>query len=114
MKSKFSTSKTGGKTKLPKAFTEKGLYMLATILKSSIVTETTIAIIETFAKVKELSRTISHLPEETDKKLQKTMIERSGELMTDLMTDSFHTVSTEASLFQWTGTSRQAKIILLS
>ena len=31
LKSKFSTSLTGGKTKLPKAFTEKGLYMLATL-----------------------------------------------------------------------------------
>jgi hypothetical protein len=33
LKSKFSTSIRGGKTKLPKAFTEKGLYMLSTILK---------------------------------------------------------------------------------
>ncbi len=34
LKSKFSTSNRGGKVKLPSAFTEKGLYMLATILKS--------------------------------------------------------------------------------
>ena len=33
-----------------KAFTEKGLYMLATILKSDRATDTTIAIIEAFAK----------------------------------------------------------------
>ena len=32
LKSKFSTSIKGGKVKTPKAFTEKGLYMLATIL----------------------------------------------------------------------------------
>ena len=36
----------------PKAFTEKGLYMLATILKSPKATETTIAIIETYSKLK--------------------------------------------------------------
>lgn len=42
----------------PKAFTEKGLYMLATIIKSQLATETTIAIIETFAKLRELSRSI--------------------------------------------------------
>lgn len=48
LKSKFSTSIKGGKVKLPTAFTEKGLYMLATILKSSLATQTTIAIIETF------------------------------------------------------------------
>ncbi|MDR3093029.1 MAG: ORF6N domain-containing protein, partial [Bacteroidales bacterium] len=35
---------------LPKAFTEKGLYMLATILKSPQATETTIAIVEAFEK----------------------------------------------------------------
>ena len=42
LKSKFSTSMKGGKTKLPSAFTEKGLYMLATILKSPAATQTTI------------------------------------------------------------------------
>ncbi|MDR2839920.1 MAG: ORF6N domain-containing protein, partial [Paludibacter sp.] len=45
LKSKFSTSSWGGKRKLPNAFTEKGLYMLATILKSAKATETTIAIV---------------------------------------------------------------------
>ncbi len=51
---------------LPKAFTEKGLYMLATILRSPAATETTIAIVETFAKVRELSRTIAMLSEPMD------------------------------------------------
>jgi len=55
MKSKFSTSPLGGgKVKIPKAFTEKGLYMLATILKSPKASRTTLAIIETFAKVREV------------------------------------------------------------
>ncbi len=40
---------------LPKAFTEKGLYMLATTLKSPQATQTTIAIINTFSKIKSLS-----------------------------------------------------------
>jgi len=40
---------------LPKAFTEKGVYMLATILRSQKATETTIAIIETFTKLRELN-----------------------------------------------------------
>ena len=42
---------------LPRAFTEKGLYMLATILKSPMATRTTLAIIETFAKL----QTTGHL-----------------------------------------------------
>ena len=44
LKSKFSTSKKGGKVKSPKAFTERGLYMLATILKSKQAVQTTLAI----------------------------------------------------------------------
>lgn len=42
---------------LPKVFTEKGLYMLATILKSKVATQTTIHIIETFSKLREFSMT---------------------------------------------------------
>ena len=49
-------------TALPKAFTEKGLYMLATILKSAKATETTLSIIETFSKVKEIARTVRQIP----------------------------------------------------
>jgi phage regulator Rha-like protein len=41
-----------------KGFTEKGLYMLATILKSPKAVETTLAIIDTFTKVRELSQTV--------------------------------------------------------
>lgn len=33
LKTKISSSSWGGKRKLPSVFTEKGLYMLATILK---------------------------------------------------------------------------------
>lgn len=62
LKSQFATSMKGGKIKLPTAFTEKGLYMLATILKSTKATETTLAIIDTFTKVREISRTIKALP----------------------------------------------------
>lgn len=86
LKSKFSTSIKGGKVKLPTAFTEKGLYMLATILKSQKATETTLAIIETFAKVKELGHVINQmqtLPENSPK--QKTLMEHTSELIADLM-----------------------------
>lgn len=71
---------------LPNAFTEKGLYMLATILKSPMAIETTIAIIDTFAKVKELGRTINQmqtLPENSSK--QKSLMEHTGDLIADLL-----------------------------
>lgn len=98
LKSKFSTSSWGGVRKLPNAFSEKGLYMLATILKSPKATETTIAIIETFAKVRELSRTISQLSEQSDKAQQKSMMQKSGELISDILSDDFQTVGTETTI----------------
>ena len=69
-----------------KVFTEKGLYMLATILKSPEALETTLAIIDTFAKVRELGRAvlqIQSLPENSPN--QKTLIEHTGDLIADLM-----------------------------
>lgn len=69
-----------------KGFTEKGLYMLATILKSPKAVETTLAIIETFSKVRELGRAITQvqsLPENSPK--QKTLIEQTGDLIADLI-----------------------------
>ncbi len=45
---KFTPSKT-------KAFTEQGVYMLATVLKSKIATEVNISIMRTFVKMKNQS-----------------------------------------------------------
>ena len=98
LRSKFSTAKYNKVRTLPKAFSEKGLYMLATILKSPVATEATIAIIETFAKVKELSRTMAEMSEETDPKNQKSIMRRGGELISDILSDDFHTVDTETSI----------------
>lgn len=64
----------------PKAFTEKGLYMLATILKSPKATETTLAIIDTFSKVREIGRSVkklTQLPEGSSK--QKSLLHRTSE-----------------------------------
>lgn len=56
LRTKFSTANISSKSRfLPKVFTEKGLYMLATILKSKAAVNTTFAIIETFAMVRTLS-----------------------------------------------------------
>ena len=83
---------------LPKAFSEKGLYMIATILKSPVATETTIAMVETFAKVRELSHTIAGMSEEMDKERQKSMMKKSGELISEILSDDFHTIGTETSI----------------
>lgn len=71
LRSKFLTTNISLMSRvLPKAFTEKGLYMLATILKSRQATQATIAIIETFASVRQLKRELRALHEEKDKEMQ--------------------------------------------
>lgn len=84
--------------KLPKAFTEKGLYMLATILKSEKATQTTLAIIETFTKIRELSRTINSLSELNDESQQKTLMQRSGKLITEILGEEQKITGTETTL----------------
>jgi hypothetical protein len=98
LKSKFSTSIKGGKVKLPSAFTEKGLYMLATILKSPLATQTTIAIIETFSKLRELSRNIKALATIKDKAEHKNLMRKSGDMIAEIFDDEFYTTDTETSI----------------
>ena len=73
---------------LPTAFTEKGLYMLATILKSPAATQTTIAIVETFTKIRELSRTISQIPDIEEESAQKALMQKSGEILAEVLEDN--------------------------
>jgi len=98
LKSKISTSKRGGKVKPPKAFTEKGLYMLATILKSDVATQTTIAIIETFAKIKGLTKTIKELSDTRDKSRQDTLMEKSGEIIAEILDDDLAVSESETTI----------------
>jgi hypothetical protein len=98
LKSKFSTSIKGGKVKLPSAFTEKGLYMLATILKSPRAVQTTIAIIETFSKIRELSRNIKTLSNVKDKGKQQNLMQKSGKIIAEILDDNLQTTDTETSI----------------
>ena len=56
LRSQFATSSEennyGGRRYLPRVFTEQGIYMLATILKSSVATKVSIAIMDTFVKMR--------------------------------------------------------------
>ena len=98
LKSKFSTSIKGGKVKLPSAFTEKGLYMLATILKSPQATQATISIVETFSKIRELSRSIKKLSIAQDKAEQKSLMQKSGDIIAEIFDDDLQTSNTETSI----------------
>ena len=80
-----------------KGMTEKALYMLATILKSPVATERTLEIIETFAKVRELSRTIAELHMHGKKK-QKSMLQKSGEIISDIICSDLEATETETTV----------------
>ncbi len=88
-------------TALPKAFTEKGLYMLATILKSPTATKTTIAIIDTFAEIRQINRTIVEImkdPENEPK--QKSLLNKAGTIISRLIMpneDDLEVIESESS-----------------
>ena len=82
----------------PVAFTERGLYMMATILKSKQAELTTIAIIDTFASVKELARTIKALTNTDKQAEQKGLLKKSGELIGEIIGDDMSTAETETEL----------------
>ena len=103
LRSKFSTLENkGGKGHHSKynfkAFTEKGLYMLATVLKSAKAEEATFAIIETFTKVRKLKRELIELHKEKDKNKQASKMQHFGEVLTDIVMPDMQTQETESSL----------------
>jgi len=104
LKSKFLTSNNdpapgrGGVRKLPYAFTEKGLYMLATILRSKIATQATLSIIETFAKVRSLKYDLVSLHAETDVKKQKSIMQKFSNALTDIVMPDLQVSETESTL----------------
>ena len=67
--------------------------MLATILKSQEATQTTIAIIETFARIRELSKVISQLPDVQEKSQQKALMQKSAALLGEVLDDNLLEVS---------------------
>jgi len=72
--------------------------MLATILKSPQATQTTIAIIEAFATMRELSRTIGEIAASSDATEQKTLVRKGGEMMADLFGQDLQTTDTETEI----------------
>ena len=99
LRSKISSTNISSKSRtLPKVFTEKGLYMLATILKSDRATAVTFAIIETFAKVRTLKRELVELHKETDSNKQKDKMRHFGEVLSDIVMPDLETSETESTL----------------
>ena len=81
-----------------KVFTEKGLYMLATILKGAVATEATINIIETYSKLKRLGRVIKGAASTPDEEKKKSLVQRAGEIISDLATDAMEITEDEFTM----------------
>lgn len=82
----------------PTAFTESGLYMLVTILKSPRATQTTLAIIRTFVQIRELARTMQSVGQAEDEAQKKSLLRKSGELIGDVIGAQLDTTSTETEI----------------
>ena len=102
LRSKFLTLDSSGRGKYakypPKAFTEQGLYMLATILKSPRATQTTLAIIETFTKMRRLGRSVKELSSTTSDVEKKQLMQKTGELITDIFADDLEPLESETTI----------------
>lgn len=83
----------------PTAFTERGLYMLATILKGDQAVNTTLAIVDTFVRVRELARTMEALQDVEDGGAQqRTMLQRIGTILADVVGYNLRTRTTETDI----------------
>ena len=102
LRSKFSTLNGAARGEhrkyKPKAFTERGLYMLATILKGDVATETTLAIVDTFYKIRHLSRNLKALTTVKDKAEQKALMQKSGEMIAEVLDNDIETKDTETTI----------------
>lgn len=99
LRSKFSSTNVSSKSRtLPKVFTEKGLYMLATILKSRCALNVTFAIIETFTKVRSLKRELVELHKETSPKEQERKMQHFGKVLSDIVMPDLENMETESTL----------------
>ena len=101
LRSKFSTIEPSqGKGHYSKynfkAFTERGLYMLATILKSPRATQT---IIDTFVEVREMARTMEALQNVIDGGTeQQSLLQKTGQLLATVVGNNLSTASTETEI----------------
>lgn len=92
LRSKFLILEKSGKGEHSKygakAFTERGLYMLATILKGEGATRVTLKIIDTFARFREITNNLNLAGNTKDEKEKGGLLKKSGLALIDLMTDN--------------------------
>ena len=98
LRSKFSTAKYIKTRTNPKAATEKGLYVLATVSKSRQAIQTTLATVETFAKLRELSKNIQETSNTKDEQHQQTLMQKSGTIIANVLDQDLQTSEAETTI----------------
>ncbi len=99
LRSKILTTNVSKKSRsTTKVFTEKELYMIATVLNGDRARDATFLIIETFAKVRSLKRELLELHNEKDKEKQASMMKHFGEVLSDIVMPDLQTTETESTL----------------
>ena len=100
LRSKFLTANISTKSRVPpKVFTERGLYMLATILKSARAERATIAIIETYAQLRSMVRDMEALQTLKDgSPEQAAQLTQAGHKLAALIGDNLSTESTKTTI----------------
>ena len=83
----------------PYAFTERGLYMLATILKGAVATRVTLAIIETYAQLRSMVSDMEALQTLKDgSPEQAAQLTQVGHKLAELIGENLSTESTKTTI----------------
>jgi hypothetical protein len=84
---------------MPHVFTERGLYMLATILKGERAVRTSLAIVETYAQVREMVQNMEALQDLKDgSPVQAAQLAKTGHKLAALIGDTLSTESTKTTI----------------
>lgn len=88
-----------GVRRAPKAFTERGLYMLATILKGDLATKATLAIVNAYAQLRSMVRDMEALQSLKDGSVeQAAQLTKAGHKLAQLIGDNLSTESTKTTI----------------
>jgi len=100
LRSKILTTNISSKSRVaPKVFTERGLYMLATILKSKRAVTATLAIINAYAQLRSMVRDMEALQSLKDgSPEQARQLTAAGHKLAELIGENLSTDSTETTI----------------
>ncbi len=88
-----------GMRRAPYAFTERGLYMLATILKGDMATRATLAIVNAYAQLRSMVRDMEALQTLRDgSPEQAAQLTKAGHKLAALIGDNLSTESTKTTI----------------